>query len=187
MKLNFNSLISFQGSGEDNLKFKEEFLKLQVTYFSAHLRHADAKAAGIIAFTAAITKIIADRITWANGMENALQVTLSYVLLALAFITIMFSIFAVFPRFTKSKLINPNNSFSWSTISSIKPTTRNTWKHYDTITKKDNLKLLEDISESTAYLAQVIRKKYRWIRLAIFTLILDLLLITLLWSLDVFV
>ncbi len=185
MKIHINSLVTLESEKNEKIACREEFLKLQVNYFSSHLRHADAKAAGIIAFTAAITKIVTDRISWAINGETPIFIYFGYLLLFLSLVTILLSICAVFPRFTDKKTISINNSFSWTSVSAALSKNKKDPSHYKEISKKSPDELLEDISESTAYLAWVIRKKYRFIRLSIGFLIPNVLIIAFLWGADV--
>jgi hypothetical protein len=43
---------------------RPNFLQAQLTYFTSHLSLADAKAAGVLIFSVAVSGVTADKLTW---------------------------------------------------------------------------------------------------------------------------
>ncbi len=141
-----------------------EFLQSQLTYFASHLSLADAKAAGIMVFSVAMSGVTAEKIHW-HGMPSLIpKEVVGLAGLLCSFVAMLFAFLAIWPRTAPGRL--KDDVFSWVGVAGYS----HKGSHAKRALTASNEEILEGIADTTESLAVAISRKYVAIRRAFWAL-----------------
>jgi hypothetical protein len=146
-----------------------DYLKTQLSYFVSHLQLADAKAGGIIIFSAAIAREtgLALQLTNLDILANYIYVGLLGLVAAL--FSILFAFVAIWPRTGVGRLHVGGvqaDVFSWMGVAAHGQNA----SYVPRALGAEQQEVLEGLADTTGSLALVIARKYRFIKMAFYAL-----------------
>ena len=142
-----------------------KFLQSQMQYYSSHLSLADMKAAGIMAFSVAISGVTADRMEWDGTPALLSEAGFAWLGLLFSLVAMICAFRALWPRYHSVK--PAYGLFGWVDVSGNARSKGGRKRSHSQRTKAASAGAILDGMAGTAEdLAVVIAEKYRWIKWA---------------------
>jgi len=158
-----------QRAGDDSETARQiGFLQLQISYFTTQLTIADAKAAGVLAFTVAVAGVTAQQLRDHDG-ATFLATSIGALGLLLSLMTCIFGFTAVWPRRIADASGAAVDLFSWVSVSAAARGAAGS--HARNVAMASGREMRDAVSYTTEELACIIERKYRSIRRAFLTLV----------------
>jgi len=145
------------------------FLQLQIGYFTTQLTIADAKAAGVLAFTVAVAGVTAQQLRGDDGTAVFLATSIGAVGLFFSLVTCFFGFTAVWPRRISDASGAAVDVFSWVSVSAAARAAAGS--HARKVAVASGPDMRDAVSYTTEELACIIERKYRSIRCAFLMLV----------------